>query len=300
MRSWPSWPCLPWSTAPWPMASSEGGHDSFWERSGHFFSHLEETTAASLVIGLAALVVLVLGKVFLKNRPVALFVVIGGIAAASFAELEARDVMLLGEVPQGLPAIGLPAIHWNDLHDLLPLAIVCLLLGVVETAAIGRMFTAKHGGRLNANQEFLALAGANLAVALEWVFPVSGGMSQSLVNDSGGAHTAVGLRRIVGDAHGGSVSLRPAPLSATAGAVSNRVGGRHGMFQVSALAHLRRINRTEYVVAAAVLLGVLSSGLLRGVLIGAIISLVLLIQCASRPHLAYPGRIPGNTPVLGP
>src|SRR5688500_4581316 len=104
------------------------------------------------------------------------------------------------------------------------------------------MITDKHSGRLQDNREVLALVRAKLTVARGLIFPVSGG-----------AHTAVVLRRIVGDAHGGSVSLRPAPLSATTGAVSDRVGGRHGMFQISALAHLRRINQTEYVVAAAVL-----------------------------------------------
>jgi MFS superfamily sulfate permease-like transporter len=40
--------------------------------------------------------------------------------------------------------------------------------------------------------------------------------------------------------------------------------------------------------------GVLSSGLLRGVMIGAIISLVQLVRKASRPHVAFLGRIPGT------
>ena len=77
----------------------------------------------------------------------------------------------------------------RTLNDLLPLAFACFLLGAVETAAIGRMFAAKHGGRLDANQEFLALAAANLAAGLGGGFPVSGGMSQSLVNEGGGART---------------------------------------------------------------------------------------------------------------
>ena len=132
---------------------------------------------------------LVLGKIFLKNKPVALFVVVGGIVASALLGLEARGVKLLGEVPQGLPALGLPAIHWADLNELLPLALACFLLGAVETAAIGRMFAAKHGGRLDANQEFLALAASNLAAGLGRGFPVSGGMSQSLVNEGGGART---------------------------------------------------------------------------------------------------------------
>ena len=110
-------------------------------------------------------------------------------AASGLLDLDARGVKLLGEVPQGLPAHRPAGGDWADLNELLPLAMACFLLGAVETAAIGRMFAAKHGERLDANQEFLALAGANLAAGLGRGFPVSGGMSQSLVNESGGART---------------------------------------------------------------------------------------------------------------
>ena len=273
----------------------KGSHGSFWERSGHFLSHLNETNTASLSLGLAALAVLLLGKVFLKNRPVALFVVIGSIIAAAYTGLEARGVKLLGEVPQGLPAIGLPAIHWSDLNELLPLALACFLLGAVETAAIGRMFTAKHGGRLNANQEFLALSAANLAAALGRGFPVSGGMSQSLVNESGGAKTPLSgfiaslVTLTVVLYFSGLLRFLPQPVLAAIVLVAVT-----GLIKLSALKHLWRTNTTEFVVAAAALLGVLCSGLLRGVLIGAIISLVLLIRTASRPHVAFLGRIPGT------
>jgi len=67
-----------------------------------------------------------------------------------------------------------------------------------------------------------------------------------------------------------------------------------GLFKVSALKHLWRGDRTEFVVAIAAIVGVLGQGLLRGVMIGAIISLVLLIRRASRPHVAFLGRIPGT------
>jgi MFS superfamily sulfate permease-like transporter len=63
---------------------------------------------------------------------------------------------------------------------------------------------------------------------------------------------------------------------------------------VSALKHLWRSDRPEFVVAIAAIVGVLGEGLLRGVMIGAIISLVLLIRRASRPHVAFLGRIPGT------
>lgn len=273
-----------------------GGHGSFWERSGHFLHHLEETKVASLGIGLVALAILLLGKIFLKNKPVALFVVIGGIAVAAYADLGAHGVKLLGEVPQGLPPLRMPALHWSDVNDLFPLALACFLLGAVETAAIGRMFSAKHGGRLDANQEFLALAGANVAVALGGGFPVSGGMSQSLVNESGGARTPLSglisslLIMVVILFFTGLLRHLPQPVLAAIVLVAVT-----GLFNIASLRHLRNTNLLEYTVAAATLLGVLCAGLLQGVLIGAIISLVLLIRRASRPHVAVLGRIPGTS-----
>ncbi len=96
----------------------KGSHGDFWERSGHFFSHLRETNMASLMLGLGALAVLLLGKRFLKNKPVALFVVIAGIIAASSMDLGRFGVKLLGQVPQGLPPFGLPAVHVSDINDL--------------------------------------------------------------------------------------------------------------------------------------------------------------------------------------
>jgi high affinity sulfate transporter 1 len=272
-----------------------GAHGDFWENSVHFLKHLHETNPASLAIGGVALAVLILGKIFLKHKPVALFVVVGGVAASALLGFESRGVKLLGAVPQGLPSLGLPAIHWADLNDLLPLALACFLLGAVETAAIGRTFAAKHGGRLDANQEFLALAASNLAAGLGRGLPVSGGMSQSLVNEGGGARTplsgaiAAVIILVVVLFLANLLAALPQPVLAAVVLVAVT-----GLFKVSTLKQLWRTNRTEYIVAISALVGVLSSGLLRGVLIGAIISLVLLIGSASRPHVAFLGRIPGT------
>jgi MFS superfamily sulfate permease-like transporter len=260
------------------------------------FSQLGETNGAALIVGLVALAVLVLGKLFLKNKPVGLFVVVGGIVIAALTHLDARGVKLLGDVPQGLPPIGLPAVHWTDLNDLLPLALACFLMGAVETAAIGRMFAAKHGGRFDSNQEFLGLAAANLASGLGHGFPVSGGMSQSLVNEGGGARTPIsGLIAAIAILLVSvflSGSLRSLPQPVLAAIVLVAVGG---LFKVSELQHLWHADRAEFTVAATALLGVLCSGLLRGVMIGAVISLVQVLRRGSQPHVAFLGRIPGSS-----
>src|SRR5262245_29557759 len=166
-----------------------GAHGSFWGNTGFFFKNLNETNTTSLLVGSIALALLILGKILLKHKPVALFVVIGGIIAASTLSLETRGVKLIGAVPQGISPLKVPPLYWRDLNELLPLALACFLLGAVETAAVGRMFAAKHGGRFDANQENLALAASNLAAGFGGGLPVSGGTSQSLVNEEGGAKT---------------------------------------------------------------------------------------------------------------
>jgi len=277
------------------LCGFQGGHGDFWERSGHFFSHLHETNGIALATGLSALAVLVLGKVYLKNKPVALIVVIGGIVASAALGLEAMGVKMLGDVPQGLPSLGLPAVGWADLNELLPLALACFLLGAVESAAIGRMFTAKHGGRFDGNQELLALSAANLAAGLGRAFPVSGGMSQSLVNESAGARTPLSglfaalLMLAVTVFLSGLLHNLPQPALAAIVLVAVA-----GLFKLATLVRLWRFYRSEFIVAMAALGGVLGSGLLRGVLIGAILSILQLLRHASRPHVAVLGRIPGT------
>jgi high affinity sulfate transporter 1 len=273
----------------------KGSHGDFWERSGYFFSHLRETNTASLLLGVGALALLLLGKRFLKNKPVALFIVIAGIITAASMDLGSLGVKLLGQVPQGMPPFGFPAVHVSDFNDLLPLALGCFLLGMVETAAIGRMFAVKHGYRFDPNQELLGIASANVMAGLGHGFPVSGGMSQSLVNESGGARTPLSgfiaalLMLLIVLFLSGVLRYLPQPVLAAIVLMAVM-----GLFNLTALKHFWRADRTEFVVAIAALLGVLGSGLLRGVLIGAIISLVQLLRRASRPHVAFLGRIPGT------
>jgi len=270
-------------------------HGSFWGNTGFFFKHLSETNSMSLMVGGIALALLIVGKIFLKHKPVALFVVIGGIIAASALSLETHGVKLIGAVPQGIPPFRLPAVYWQDLNQLLPLAFACFLLGGVETAAIGRMFVAKHGGRFDANQENLALAASNFAAGLGGGFPVSGGTSQSLVNEEGGAQTPLStalaaffiLIVVLFFSH--LLSALPQPVLAAVVLVAVA-----GLLKLSTMKQLWRSDHPEFVVAVTAFIGMLTFGLLLGVMIGAVISLVQLIHASSRPHVAVLGRIPGT------
>jgi len=276
------------------FSGSHGG--DFWDRMGHFLRGLGQTNPTSLALGLAALAVLLLGKTVLKNRPVALVVVIASIIAVRFLHLEERGVALLGEVPRGLPLPALPLVSREDVNTLLPLAMACFVLAGVETTAIGRMFGAKHGHRLDATQEFLAIGSANLLAGLGRGFPVSGGMSQSLVNETAGARTPLSglvaalITLVVVLFFTGLLRHLPQPVLAAIVLVAVT-----GLVQVEALRHIWRFSRAEFAVAMVAVLGVLGSGLLNGVLFGVALSLLLLVGRASRPRVTEVGRVPGTS-----
>jgi high affinity sulfate transporter 1 len=274
----------------------KGTHGDFWERSAYFLRHLGETQSASLLIGGLALACLIAGKLWLKNRPVSFVVVVLGILAAPLLDLEARGVALLGDIPQGLPALGLPDVTREEVNALVPLALACFVLGAVETSAIGRMFAARHGYRLDANQELLAIGASNLLVGLGRGFPVSGGMSQSLVNEGAGARTplsgfvaAVFTLVIVLFASG---LLRNLPQPVLAGIVLAAV---MGLIDVKTLRHIWHFSRTEFFIALAAFLGVLGSSPVNGALLGAAISIVLLLRQAASPRVVELGRVAGST-----
>jgi MFS superfamily sulfate permease-like transporter len=157
------------------------------------------------------------------------------------------------------------------------------------------MFGVKHGYRLDPNREFLALAAANLASGLGHGFGVSGGMSQSLVNESAGAKTpfsglfAATLVLIVTLFFSGLLRNLPQPVLAAV--VLMAVAG---LLKIEAFKRLWRFSRAEFIVAFVATLGVLGSGILNGVLIGAVLSILLLLRKASRPHVAVLGRVPGT------
>ena len=276
------------------FAGSHGG--DFWDRMGHFFRGLGQTNLTSLELGLAALAILLLGKTLLKNQPVALIVVIVSIIAAQVLRLDERGVALLGAVPQGLPTPALPLVSRADINTLLPLAMACFVLAAVETTAIGRMFAAKHGDRLDATQEFLAIGTANLAAGLGRGFPISGGMSQSLVNETAGARTPLSglvaalITLVVVLFFTGLLRYLPQPVLAAIVLVAVT-----GLVQIKALRHIWHFSRAEFAVAIVAVLGVPGSGLLNGVMFGVALSLLLLLGRASRPRVTEVGRVPGTS-----
>jgi high affinity sulfate transporter 1 len=272
-----------------------GGGDHFFERFATLIGQLGDTNCIVLVFGVVAIALLVLGDRFFPGRPVALFVVATAIAVMSLTNLAVRGVALVGAIPAGLPEFAWPALRVRDVDGILPLAAACFLLAYVEGVSAARTLAEKHGYRIHPRQELLGLSAANFAAAFFHGFPIAGGLSQSAVNDKAGAKSPLSLV-FASLAIGGCLLfftglLHNLPSVVLAAIVLVAV---KGLFDISALKHLWRVSRFEFSVAMVALAGVLLLGILQGVLIAVIVSLIMLLATAARPHVAVLGRIPGT------
>ena len=271
-----------------------GGGHNFIERIVAIASQLLRIHPLVATIGLACLALLWLGEKFLPNRPIALLVVILSTAFISLTNL-AGKVDTVGNIPSGLPRFGPPVLHFEEVNDILPVAFAALLLSYMESVSAARAFASKHGYKIDVRQELLGLGSANLLVAFGQGYPVAGGLSQSAVNEKAGAKTSLSLIFA-------SLTLalcllfftgflENLPRAALAAIVLMAVAG---LIKVQELRHLWRASRLEFAVAAVALVGVLLFGILKGVLIAAVASILLLIHHVARPHVAFLGRIPGT------
>ncbi|HXZ84875.1 MAG TPA: SulP family inorganic anion transporter, partial [Myxococcota bacterium] len=272
-----------------------GGGEGVGSRLAALGRELGQADPAVVALSLGALALLIAGERFLPRRPVSLAVVVLGVALTAALGLHEHGVPTVGAIPAGLPALRLPELRLEDVNALLPLAVACLLLGYIESLSAARALAAPSGEEVDAQRELLALGGANLAAALGQGFPVAGGLSQSVVNEEAGARSPVSLLVAAGVLGLALVfltdSLRDLPRAVLAAIVLVSV---LGLVDVRGILRLRRASRIEFNVAMTALAGVLVLGILRGVLLAVLASILLLLHRLARPHVAFLGRIPGT------
>ena len=272
-----------------------GGGHNFFERVYLLIGQLGHMQIVVFAVGAIAIALLLMGERWLPGRPVALAVVALAISLATALGLPANGVPVTGNIPQGLPSLAGPALRLRDIEGIMPLAAGCLLLAYIEGVSAARTFAAKHGYELDPRQEFLGIGAANLGAALGHGYPVAGGLSQSAVNDKAGASTPLAL--VVA-----SITLalcllfltdllENLPKAVLAAVVLTAI---LGLFDFRALLHMWRVSRIDFYAATTAIMGVLLLGILQGILLAALVSILLLLARASQPHVAFLGRIPGT------
>lgn len=273
----------------------EGGGSGFFERAWIMVNQLPQTNFTVLLFGVAALVFLIVGQKVLPGRPVAIILVVISIILFSTTILTDPGFSLTGYITPGLPEFSLPAWQVKDVERILPLAFACFLLAYIESVSAAKILAGNGGYEIDTRQELLALAAANAATAFGQGFPVSGGLSQSAVNSKAGARSPLSLV-FATVAIGfcllfltGTIKDLPDVVLAVILIVAVS-----GLIDLKGLRRLRRISRMEYSVALIAFSGVIFFGILDGVVLAAVSSVVMILIAVSNPHIAILGRVPGT------
>ncbi len=259
---------------------------------------LDETGVTTLVVGLVSLVVIFGLRSVAPRIPGALVLVVGGLLASKIFDLGAHGVALVGQVPRGLPTPALP--KWSLVSDhastIAIAAVALVLIGFSQTAGDSRTFAAKHRYHIDINQESVAQGMSNVGAGLFQGMPVSTSLSASSLNDHSGARS--GLASLTSGVIVLLTLLVLAPLFSKlpkpvlAALIIEAVV--MGMMDVPEMRRLFRVQRVDFWIAVAAIVGTLVFGVLTGVLIGIGLSLLWLISVATRPRMPLLGRERGT------
>jgi high affinity sulfate transporter 1 len=267
--------------------SAEG--DSAWRELGSWLGSLDDVHGTTLLVGAVALAVILGLRYLAPAVPGALVLVAGGLLASGLFDLGAHGVALVGDVPRGLPAPEIPDLSLVGDHaaTVLVAAFALLLIGFSQTAGDARAFATRHRYRIDVNQESVAQGMANLGAGVFQGMPVSTSLSASSLNESAGARTPVASLVTGAGVLATLVLLAPLfahlPKAVLGAVIIDAVV--FGMIDLPELRRLYRVARFDFWVAVAAILGVLSVGVLAGVVIGVALSLLWLIAVSTRPPM---------------
>ena len=273
----------------------KGGGTGFFERLGILLSQLSDTKMVVLIFGLTMIFLLIAGERFFPGRPVAIVLVIISIIVISTTSLVSSGFSVVGQIPSGLPELRLPSMNIKDLDDIIPLAFACFLLAYIESVSAARTLANQGGYEIDSRQELLGLAAANAATAIGHSYPVTGGLSQSAVNSKAGAKTTLSLV-FTSATIAFCLLFLTGPLKNLPEVMlaSILLVAISGLVDIKGLRRLWKVNRMEFTVAFVAFAGVIVFGILKGVILAAVASIILLLRAISDPHIAILGRIPGT------
>lgn len=273
----------------------QSGGNTFIASIKNLFFQLPNTNFIILLFGISGFIVLVVGDKLFPGKPIAILVVIISTLLITYTPLGAMNFSTVGIIPSGLPQFYFPEFRLSDLQSDATLAFACFILAYVESVSAAKTLAEKTGEEIDPRQELLALGAANLGAAFGHGYPVSGGLSQSAVNEKAGAKTPMSLVF--------TTALIALCLLFFTGLFKNLptvILASIIIFSIKGLVNLKEINRifkknkTDFIIAVTAFVSVLLFGILDGIMIGSVLSLALIIKVVSAPHVAFLGRIPGT------
>jgi len=257
------------------------------------FKGLPGASAATLVVGLVMITLLVGIERLFPRAPAPLVAVAVGIAGAGLLGLKAHGVELVGQIPKGLPSFTLP--DFSLAAGLWPGALGIALMSFTETIAAGRAFARSDEPPLRANQDLLATGLANAGGAFLGAMAAGGGTTQTAVNRLAGARTQLSELVTAGGALVTMLVLSPLiALMPEATLAAVVIVYSIGLIKPREFRAILRIRRAEFYWAVAALAGVVLLGTLKGIIVAIVVSLLALAYQMANPPVYVLGRKPGT------
>ncbi|MEI7870744.1 MAG: SulP family inorganic anion transporter [Alphaproteobacteria bacterium] len=257
---------------------------------------LADTNFISLAIGAGTFATILLCRRFTPRVPGAVLALAASGLAVVLLGLDKQGVAVVGRIPTGLPGLSLPVPTLADFEALLPVAFVAALLSFSDTVVTARAFAARNRYRIDPNQELLAIGAANLVSGLSQGLPISASDSRTAVAEAAGGRTQVtsAIAAVVVAA----VMLWLAgflyylPSAALGGLL---IASAWGLCDTAEFRRLWRFRGISLAGALVTMAGVVALGVMEGILIGVVFSLVLLLRALAFPPDAVLGRTPGGS-----
>jgi SulP family sulfate permease len=273
---------------------SSGGHSAMTVLKG-VIQGMGGSHPATLGIGLASIVILVIFKRKMPNFPAPIVVVAASTLVVYLFGLDQSGVKIVGHVPRGLPSFSVPEWSVESLEVLFPAALTILFIGFMESISIAGWVAAREKYKIDSNRELVGLGLANVTASFFSAYPVTGGFSRTAVNYQAGAKT--GLASLITAA----IILLTLlfftsffyhlPHAVLAAIVAVAVAG---LIDVKGARHLLDLRKMDGWTVILTFVATLVLGSEKGIMMGVAFSLFVFIWRSSHPHTAELGYLEGE------
>ena len=269
-----------------------GVSGTFFQQVAQFISELPETNVYTLALGISTIVLILVIKRFKPLIPGALVALVLGIVVSSLLQLNAKyGVSVVGVIPTGMAPLTIPIISLSAIPSLIVGAVGMVFLAVGETLGTGRAYAARYHYEVDADQELLAMGAANVGSGLFQGITIDMSLSSTASGEAAGEHTQ--LSSLVSAGVILAVVAFLAPLlrnlpTAVLGAIV--LTSILGLFNFAEFRRYYDQRKTDFVLAVTALVGVLTTSVMIGLAIAALLSVVMLLYRASRPYIAILGK----------
>lgn len=258
---------------------------------------ISEIHLPTFLLGIAGIVVIILAKRVGRTLPGSLIAVVIGTLFSYSVRGSSLEISIVGAIPEGLPSFVWTFDDWATIRELLPLSLTIAVVAFMEGFSVAKAMEAQNKNhKLSPNQELVSLGLANFIGSLFQSYPVAGGFSRTAVNHQSGARTPMSLIISAFVVMSALLFLTPLlyhlPHAILASIIMMAVSSLIDWRYARKLAHDSKL---EFALLIGVMLVTLSWGLVQGIIIGVVLSVLIILYRMAYPHIAILGRIKGHT-----